>query len=245
MGKQIKELTVRGTVEGTDMLPMQGANDLNYYGTVAQIGGYAVKATCDTAEATQQKVVTLTGYTGAAIPSVIAVVFDHANEYGDCTASPATFPQLVIQNDTDTPATLAILDVCDSRGHTAGTGCWNDGDRMEFAVEMTTSNTGRAIIKNSDVRQATSTMTIKSDGSFEQPLQKTSVTITTSGNGNANTFISNAIFEKFYCESHTEYVFINYAGSWVHVATENDLSSVPNATVTIEVWYRKIPTILQ
>lgn len=155
MGKQIKELTARLAMDGTDMVPMQGANDLNYYGTVAQIAAYTCGAeeACDTAGATADKAVTLTTET---VPPVLAVTFAHGNTYGDTTASTPTNPTLTI---TTSDSTTHTYDICDSRGHIAGTGCWNDGDRMVFAFAGS-----KAIITNSDIRQAVMNYTIKSDG---------------------------------------------------------------------------------
>ena len=111
-----------------------------------------MEASCATAAATQDKEVTIAGYelTGK---DIIAVTFTYGNTYGDTTASSVTSPNLVINGTS--------LVVCDSRGHQAGKGCWNAGDRIEFRI---TSDLQKAIILTHDVRQVESGYTIYSDG---------------------------------------------------------------------------------
>lgn len=62
-----------------------------------------------------------------------------------------TFPTVTINNVTKP--------LCDSRGHTAGTGCYNAGDKIVLRDD------GEAyLIQNSDVRESTSEYVIYSDG---------------------------------------------------------------------------------
>lgn len=159
--KKITELSTASSFIGDEALPSQ-KGDSAYKIPLGKVGGFAVKGTCSTAAGTKNKVVTLTNYTDSAVPSQISVSFTNANTYGDCTLSSPTYPRLILKNSSN--VTIATLNVCDARGHTAGTGCWNAGDKMRFNIDLNSSNTGDALIDNSDIRQQTSTMTIKADG---------------------------------------------------------------------------------
>ena len=119
----------------------------------------SVEATvdCDSLGSAENKVITLD-----IIPAELHINFTHGNTYGDTTIAQPTHPSIVIQNTSN--EVIATLDICDSRGHYAGTGCWNDNDTIDFQVSLSGEDTGKARIKNSDVRQADENYIIKSDG---------------------------------------------------------------------------------
>ena len=117
---------------------------------------------CTTAGNEQIKIVQLSNYEGYTLPDncELNISFTYGNTYGDTTASTPTYPKLRIKNANGND--IKTVDICDSRGHYAGTGCWNDGDLMSFKVIG-----NKALIQNSDIRQSTSDYHILSDNSFE------------------------------------------------------------------------------
>lgn len=83
-------------------------------------------------------------------------------------------------------------------------------------------------------------MLFNADGQKEYPLQEADVTVTTSGAGNANVGISDAIYEKI-TSSGSGHVCLQYAGQWVRIWKDNTTSDlVTNTTVTLHIVYRKL-----
>ncbi|MBQ0167220.1 MAG: hypothetical protein KBT02_08955 [Treponema sp.] len=118
-----------------------------------------VVGTCETEGNEEEKDIYLTDYVDTVLPAEMTVHFTNKNTYGDTVATVPTHPICNIYNSNN--VLLATLDVCDSRGHYAGEGCWNDGDDIDFKVSES-----KIRISNSDIRQSNSNMTIKADGSF-------------------------------------------------------------------------------
>ena len=126
-----------------------------------------ITGTCESAASDSTKIIVLTEFSGTELPKhfYVNVIFANGNTYGDTTTTPATYPTLQFQNkdgvNVDTPYSL-----CDSRGHYAGTGCYNSGDKMKLECED-----HNASIQNSDIRQqvnsSTNGYTIMSDGRIE------------------------------------------------------------------------------
>lgn len=152
---------------GLDPITDIGVNDqiivTHQDGKTERLPGLAffeAAATCSTAAANEQKNVTITDYEGSKLPSGarINITFSNGNTYGDVSGSTKTWPKLSIRNKSN--AVIATLDVCDSRGHEAGKGCWNAGDMMIFKCVG-----NKALIQNSDVRQVSSDYIIYADGS--------------------------------------------------------------------------------
>lgn len=73
-----------------------------------------------------------------------------------------TFPTISV-----TGTDIQNKPICDSRGHTAGTGCFNDGDKMLFRYDGEC-----CMIQNSDVRQKSSDYTTYADGRIDYPLKE-------------------------------------------------------------------------
>lgn len=125
-----------------------------------------ITGTCESAASDSTKIIVLTEFSGTELPKhfYVNVTFANGNTYGDTTTTPATYPTLQFQNkdgvNVDTPYSL-----CDSRGHYAGTGCYNSGDKMKLECED-----HNASIQNSDIRQqvnsSTNGYTIMSDGTI-------------------------------------------------------------------------------
>lgn len=118
--------------------------------------------TCDSGASATTKEIVLSNWQGDSLPDncEINVTFTNANTYGDTTASTPTNPKLLVKNANGD--TIHTLDICDSRGHVAGTGCWNAGDLIVFKKVSS-----KAIITNSDVRQSTNDYKIYSDNLIE------------------------------------------------------------------------------
>lgn len=124
---------------------------------------FAEGTTADAPGGARNKVITLTDFEGSVLPAQfkINITFTEGNTFGDTTASTPTYPRIILKNKSG--AALGTFDVCDSRGHAAGTGCWNNNDFISFKRYGS-----KLIITNSDVRQAvtssTNGYTIYSDG---------------------------------------------------------------------------------
>lgn len=107
---------------------------------------------CDSAASVEYKDVTVTGFTGRDMD----VLFTHGNTYGD---SISTYPKLRV-TETKT-GLLKVYNICDSRGHVAGTGCALEGNVICFRL---IEETGQALITNHDVRTQTPNATTHCDG---------------------------------------------------------------------------------
>lgn len=222
MGKQIKELTARLAVAGDDMLPMQGANDLNYYGTVAQLGGYIgnytkglieAAVTCGSAADDENKAVTLTL---GAVPSHLTVTFTNGNTYGDTTAAEPTNPKLVV---TTSDGVEHTYNICDSRGHVAGKGFCNAGDDIDFIIIG-----NKARIQNSDIRQAEANYTIKADGYCVQWGDTPEAAIT--AHANTVEIYNVALWKKYTSVNSIEITL------WTGSSSAEDMSKIQHARST-------------
>lgn len=141
-------LTSTGPDSDPEMKPLSGAV------LAAQVVG-----TCDTEGNAAIKDIYLDDYEDTLLPAEMSITFEHKNTYGDTTSASPTHPTARIYNANN--VLIGTQDICDSRGHFAGEGCWNDGDDIDFKIS------GNKIrITNSDIRQANSNMTIKADGSI-------------------------------------------------------------------------------
>lgn len=133
---------------------------------------FAEGTTADAPGGAQNKVITLTDFEGSVLPAQfkINITFTEGNTFGDTTASTPTYPRIILKNKSG--AALGTFDVCDSRGHAAGTGCWNNNDFISFKRYGS-----KLIITNSDVRQAvtssTNGYTIYSDGTIGYSKEQT------------------------------------------------------------------------
>ena len=116
------------------------------YSALANRGRFYT-ASCSTASSAQKKAISISNYTLVA-GDIIGVTFTNANTYGDCTASTKTYPLLYINRGSS----YYTMTICDSRGNSCGTGCWNAGNYIEFRVISST----KVCIINSDVRQSVS-----------------------------------------------------------------------------------------
>ena len=113
------------------------------YSAIANRGRFYTTS-CSTESSIQRKAISISNYTLVA-GDIIGVTFTNANTYGDSTASSKTYPQLYINCGYG----YYIMTICDSRGNSCGTGCWNAGDYIEFRVISST----KVCIINSDIRQ--------------------------------------------------------------------------------------------
>lgn len=120
--------------------------------------------TCFSAGNSEYKDITLPTAT-ATSPDRIVVRFQNANEYGETTIASPTYPKLRVYNSDNELLTTAHI--CDSTGHYAGQGCFDDDDIMEFFI-VDDNNETLALIKNSDVREKTENYIIKSDNFIKQ-----------------------------------------------------------------------------
>ena len=127
--------------------------------TAAALAFLDVIATCTSAADAENKVVQIPDYTELVLPNNLKlhVTFTNGNTYGDTTSSVVYYPKLAIYNANS--QLIGTLDICDSRGHFAGSGFCNAGDQMDFVRVG-----DKAKITNSDVRQVTQAYTILSDG---------------------------------------------------------------------------------
>ncbi len=127
--------------------------------TAAALAFLDVITTCTSAADAENKVVQIPDYTESVLPNNLKlhVTFTNGNTYGDTTSPVVYYPKLAIYNANS--QLIGTLDICDSRGHFAGSGFCNPGDQMDFVRVG-----DKAKITNSDVRQVTQAYTILSDG---------------------------------------------------------------------------------
>lgn len=120
--------------------------------------------TCFSAGNSEYKDITIPTATEVC-PDRLFIRFQNANEYGETTADTPTHPKLRVYNTDNT--LLKTAEICDSTGHYAGKGCYDDDFIMEFMLIDDNDET-LALIKNSDVREKTASYVIKSDGRIRQ-----------------------------------------------------------------------------
>ena len=122
---------------------------------------------CTSSASSENKEIVLASWTDLGLPNRcnIDVTFTNGNSYGETTIATPTHPKLIVKNATGD--TIGTFDICDSRGHFAGKGCWNDGDLICFK-----RSGNKMLMTNHDVREATSDYKIYSDGLSEYTKDK-------------------------------------------------------------------------
>lgn len=157
LGNVTNVSTVSSVTSGSSSNVTSGA----VYNEISKRGRFFA-VSCSTASSTQKKAISISNYTLVA-GDIIGVTFTNANTYGDSTASTKTYPQLYINRGSS----YYTMTICDSRGQSVGTGCWNARDYIEFRVISST----KVCIINSDIRQSvsgTNGYIIYSNGSMRQ-----------------------------------------------------------------------------
>lgn len=159
----VSDLITTNTVEADNPAPVSS----EAVNTAISYSPDVLGATCTSSASSQNKEIILTNWINNSLPSLleINVAFTHGNTYGGTTVSSPTHPKLLVKNaDGDT---IGTFDICDSRGHFAGKGCWDDGDLICFK-----RSGNKMLMTNHDVREATSNYTIYSDGTIKHHIGK-------------------------------------------------------------------------
>lgn len=169
--KKINTLDPATTLTGNEDMVMQSGL-LPYRAPLARVAGFCPEGTCATAKGTAAKVATLTGYIGTVLPNEFAIAFSNADE--------ATGTHTIqVYNDASTPVSLGTLTVVDSCGTNVGAGALFG--TIIFKV-IGSGNSVKAFITNHDIREKTSTYTIKADGLNIYKTRVTDITLTKTGN---------------------------------------------------------------
>lgn len=119
---------------------------------------HAFDGVCNSAGSDATKIITFPNYHGTVMPRKFTVTYGYGNTYGDVTTTMPTHPVLVFKNADGVTLGNAQYDDCDSLGHFAGAR-FNDGDIVSYEIVG-----NKALSMNTDIRQKTSSMTVKSDG---------------------------------------------------------------------------------